>query len=105
VLWRILLTALYASAFGAAMALENAHPGMPDAPVLAIWLLAPVVGFMVGRWWVVFAVVGMIFGRAIGWDAGENDGNVVTDVVFLGLPLYLGVVLSGAWQNRRRRTV
>jgi len=34
-----------------------------------------VVGFLVGRWWVVFAVVGAIFGRAIGWDVGENDGN------------------------------
>ena len=110
-LWRVLLTVLYASAFGAVMALENFHPGMSDAPLLVIWLVAPVVGFLVGRWWVVFAVAGAIFGRAIGWDAGENDGNpafwlpyVVADVLFLGLPLYLGVVLSRAWQNRRRRT-
>ena len=111
-LWRILLTVLYASAFGAVMALENFHPGMPDAPVLVIWLLAPVVGFLVGRWWVVFAVAGAIFGRAIGWDAGENDGNpafwlpyVVTAIAFLGFPLLLGVVFAQIRDNRRHRTV
>ncbi|HEV7399657.1 MAG TPA: hypothetical protein VGN84_05245 [Solirubrobacterales bacterium] len=111
-IWRILLTVLYTGVLGALMALENFHPGAFEAPLLVIWLAAPVVGFLVGRWWVVFAVVGAIFGRAIGWDVGENDGNppfwlpyLITDIVFLGLPLYLGVVVSRLWQNRRRRTV
>lgn len=110
-LWRALLTVIYAVAFGALMAIENSNPGMSDVPLLIAWLVAPVVGFLVGRWWVVFAVVGAIFGRAIGWDAGENDGNpafwppyVVADIIFLGLPLYLGVVFSRAWQSRRGRS-
>jgi len=110
VIWRVFLAALYASAFGAVMALENFNPGMSDAPLLGIWLVAPVIGFLVGRWWVLFAVVGALVGRTIGWDAGENDGNpalwppyVVSTIVFLGIPLLLGAVLSQAWQNRRRR--
>lgn len=109
-LWRILLAAFYAVALGALMALENSNPGMSDVPLLVAWLLAPLVGFTVGRWWVVFAVVGVIVGREIGWDAGENDGNpafwppyVVTAIVLLGLPLLLGVVLSRTRENRSRR--
>jgi predicted outer membrane lipoprotein len=111
-IWRVLLAVLYACVFGILTALENFHPGMPDAPLLVVWLVAPVVGFLIGRWWVVFAVVGAIVGRAIGWDAGENDGNpafwppyVVTAIVFLGLPLLLGVVSSRAWRSRGQRTV
>ena len=111
-LWRLLLVVLYAAAFGTLMALENFHPEMSGTPLLAVWLLAPVVGFLVGRWWVLFAVVGAIVGRAIGWDAGENDGNpalwppyVVTVILFLGLPLLLGVVLARLRESRGHRTV
>lgn len=108
--WRVLLSVLYACGFGALMALENFHPGMSDFPLLIGWLAAPIVGFLVGRWWVVFAVVGAIFGRAIGWDAGENDGNpafwppyMVAAIFLVGLPLFFGVGLSQIWRDRRRR--
>lgn len=110
-IWRVLLTALYASALGALMALENFNPGMSDTPMLAAWLVAPVIGFLVGRWWVLFAVVGALAGRAIGWDSGENDGTpalwppyVLMTIVYLGLPLLLGVLFPQAWQSWRRRT-
>lgn len=111
-IWRVLLSALYAGVVGALMALENADPGMPDALPIAVWLAAPVVGFLVGRWWVLFAVVGALAGRTVGWDSGENDGNpalwppyVLTAIVFLGLPLLLGVVLSQAWRGRHRSSI
>jgi hypothetical protein len=107
VIWRILLTVLYTGLFGALMALENSNPGMSDVPLLATWLAAPVVGFLVGRWWVLLAVAGEIIGRAIGWDPGENDGNpafwppyVVSAFVLLGLPLLLGVAAA----RRRSRS-
>ena len=91
------------------MALENS-PGIPDALFLVAWLAAPVVGFAVGRWWVLFAVVGALVGRTIGWDSGENDGNpalwppyLLVTTVSLGLPLLLGVVFSQVRRNRHRR--
>jgi hypothetical protein len=106
--WRILLVALYAGIFGAVVALENSSPGMSDVPALVLWLMAPVVGFLVGRWWVLLAVVGVIVGRTVGWDPGENDGNpalwppyVVMTIIFVGLPLLLGVAASQALQSRR----
>jgi hypothetical protein len=109
--WRVLLTALYSSVLGAVMALENSHPGMSEIPLLAVLLMGPVVGFLVGRWWVLFAVIGAIVGRAIGWDAGENDGNpafwppyVLGALVLWGTPLLLGVAASQGWQSWRRRT-
>lgn len=109
VIWRVLLTVLYAGVLGVLMVLENSNPGMSDIPLLAAWLAAPVVGFLVGRWWVLLAVAGAIIGRAIGWDPGENDGNpafwppyVVMAIVLLGLPLLLGVVASEIWQSRQR---
>lgn len=108
--WRVLLTVLYAGVSGALAALENSSAEIPDALPIAVWLAAPVVAFLVGRWWVLFAVVGVLAGRVIGWDAGENDGNpalwppyVVMIIVFLGFPLLLGVISSHAWQSRRRR--
>jgi len=108
--WRILLAGLYAVAFGAAMALENSNPSMSDLPALILWPAGPVVGFLVGRWWVLFAVSGVIFGRAIGWDPGENDGNpafwppyVVMATIFTGVPLLLGVAVSQVVQSRRHR--
>jgi hypothetical protein len=110
VIWRVLLAALYAIAFGALLALENFNPEMSDMPLLAVWLAAPVVGFLVGRWWVLLAIAGALVGRTIGWDPGENDGTpafwwpfALTMAVLLGLPLLFGVALSQAWQDRRRR--
>jgi len=110
-IWRVLLAVLYAGTFGVLMALENLNPGMPDAPLLAVWLVAPVVGFLVGRWWVLFAVIGALAGRVIGWDSEANDGNpalwapyVLTTIIFLGLPLLLGVAFSQIWPSRRRRS-
>lgn len=92
------------------MALENFHAGMSDVPLLAAWLAAPLVGFAVGRWWVLFAVVGALAGRTIGWDPGENDGNpalwppyVITLVAYIELPLLLGVALSRLREARPRR--
>ncbi|HEX5713434.1 MAG TPA: hypothetical protein VFX85_08995 [Solirubrobacterales bacterium] len=107
--WRILVTALYAGVLGALMALENSS-GIPDALLLGAWLAGLGVGFLVGRWWVLVALVGMLVGRAIGWDPGEHDGvpafsppHVLTMVVFAGLPLLLGVAISGIWERRRSR--
>lgn len=109
-IWRVLLTAAYAVLFGALVALENFHPEMSDAPLIAVWVLAPGVGFLVGRWWVLLAFAGAVVGRAIGWDPGENDGNpalwppyIISSIVLFGLPLLSGVALyQGLFQNRRR---
>jgi hypothetical protein len=107
VAWRILLTGGYAALLGMLMALENFDPGMSDLPLLIAWLAAPVVGFLVGRWWVVFAAAGVLIGRAIGWDAAENDGNpalwppyVVTALALVGIPLLVGAVCSYVWSKR-----
>jgi hypothetical protein len=109
VIWRVLLTVLYAAVTGALMAYENFHPDMSSAPYAVAWLAAPVVGFLVGRWWVVLAVLGVVAGRAIGWEPGENDGNpalwppyVVTAFVSVGLPLLIGAGCSYAWRAWRR---
>lgn len=108
--WRILLTGVYAAAWGVLMALQNVHPDMSSAPLLALWLAAPIVGFAVGRWWALIAVVAALVGRTIGWDRGENDGNpalwppyVVSSVLSLGLPLLAGLALSRIlpmWRER-----
>lgn len=107
--WRILLTGLYGVALGAVMALENSNPSMSDVPGLVLWLAGPLIGFLVGRWWALFAVAGVILGRAIGWDPGENDGNpafwppyVVMAIILIGGPLLLGAAGSRALQNRRQ---
>jgi hypothetical protein len=106
---RVALTLLYAIALGAVMALDN----LDDLPVivpLAVWVLAPLIGFFVGRWWVVLAVLGAVVGRTIGWDSSENDGNpalwppyVTSTAVFIGLPLLLGVAISEMRDRRRQR--
>lgn len=108
--WRVLLTALYSCVLGAVMVLENSHPGMPGIPLFALLLMGPVVGFLVGRWWVLFAVTGAIVGRAIGWDTGDNDRNaafwslyVLWGIVLWGTPLLLGVAASQGWQSWRGR--
>ena len=72
--WRVLLTAAYAMAFGALLALDNTAE-VSNVLLVGAWLLAPVVGFLVGRWWVVLAVLGPIVGRAVGWDPSDHDGN------------------------------
>ena len=108
--WRVFLAVAYGCALGGTMALENLHPGMSDAPLLVLWLAAPVVGFLVGRWWVLLAVAGLLIGRTIGWDPAENDGNpslwwpyLVSSAVLLGLPLLGGAMLAAAYERRRRR--
>lgn len=110
--WRILLTVLYGAVFGLLLALENFHPEMSGAPLFVAWLAAPVVGFLVGRWWVVAAVLGAIAGRVIGWDSAENDGNpalwppyVVAALGYLGIPLLIGVLCSYVWRAWRRPMV
>jgi hypothetical protein len=101
VAWRALLTVLYAAAFAALMALDNYGVDVPPILAIGLWVLAPVVGFLVGRWWVLLVVVAALAGRAIGWDPSEHDGNpalwppyVLTAIAFVGAPLLLGVVLS-----------
>jgi len=106
---RVALTLLYAVVLGAVLALDN-FVGVPDILKVAVWLLAPVVGFLVGRWWVVLAVLGALVGRVIGWEAAEHDGNpalwppyVVSTIVLIGLPLLAGVAISMARDRSRRR--
>jgi hypothetical protein len=112
VIWRLLLTALYGGICGALVAYENFHPEVSSTPYLVASLAAPVVGFLVGRWWVVLAVLGVLVGRTIGWDAGENDGvpalsllHMVAAFFFLALPLMVGFVCSYAWRAWRRPLV
>lgn len=109
-IWRVLLTAAYGIALGALLALDNFESGTSDVPLLVLWVAAPVVGFLVGRWWVVLAVLGAMVGHVIGWDSSENDGNpalwppyLVTMLVYLGVPLLLGAAGSRAWRSRRQR--
>jgi hypothetical protein len=107
--WRAILTVAYAVVFGAVMALDNSE-GIPDVLLVAVWLLAVVVGFLVGRWWVVLAILGPLLGRTIGWDAADNDGNaalwwpyVVTTIGLVALPLLAGVWLSRIREGTQRR--
>ncbi|HET6998480.1 MAG TPA: hypothetical protein VFI03_07805 [Solirubrobacterales bacterium] len=102
-IWRILLTVLFAGALATTFALENFNPEMSGYPLLVVWLVGWGVGFLVGRWWAVLAVVGALVGRVIGWDPGESDGNpalwwpyVVMTIIFFGTPLLVGWVASGA---------
>ena len=104
---RVALTLLYAIALGAVTALDNIDD-LPAIVPLAAWALAPLVGFLVGRWWVVLAVLGALVGRPIGWDSSENDGNpalwlpyVMSFVLFIGFPLLLGVGIAAARDRRR----
>jgi hypothetical protein len=106
---RLQLTLIYGLALAVVMALNNIVD-LPDVALLAVWLLASGVGFLVGRWWVVFAVCGAILGRAIGWDSAENDGNpalwppyVVSTIVLVGAPLLLGVAAAMLRNDRQRR--
>jgi hypothetical protein len=110
--WRVILTALYGAVIGLLMALENFHPEMSSAPLLVAWLIAPVVGFLVGRWWVVAAVFGVLAGRLIGWDPAENDGapalsplHLLVGFAYLGIPLLFGVFCSYVWRAWRRASV
>lgn len=107
--WRVLLTIAYALICGAVMALDNSE-GISAVLLAAVGLLALVVGFLVGRWWVVFAVLGPIPGRTIGWDAAEHDGHaalstpyVVTLIGLVALPLLTGVWLSRVRDSIQRR--
>lgn len=104
----VALTALYGLSLGVVMALENVV-GIPDIFLLSVWLLAPVVGYFVGRWWVVLAIVGALIGRMIGWDSAEHDGNpalwppyVAFEIFRDGFLLLLGVGVSVARDGTRR---
>ncbi len=104
VAWRILLTAAYGVAFGAVLALHNHGTGGGDAVTAVVWALAPVVGFLVGRWWVALAFLGALVGHAIGWDPASNDGDpafwppfLVMFALLVGGPLALGAALRGAF--------
>jgi hypothetical protein len=108
--WRILLTASYTATLGTLFCLENFNPGMSSVPLVVALLAAPVVAYLVGHWWVMIALVGALVGRAIGWDAGENDGNsvfwwpyVLTTIIFVSAPLLLGLALSFSVPLRRNR--
>lgn len=75
-------------------------------------VLAPVVGFLVGRWWVLLALAGTVIGHCIGWDASENDGNpalwapyLISFVLIIGGPLMLGAAVATARRDRRRGEV
>jgi hypothetical protein len=110
--WRVLLTVLYGAVVGLLLALENFHPGMSSAPLFVTWLAAPVVGFVVGRWWVVAAVFGVLIGRVVGWDPAENDGapalsplHLLVGFGYLGTLLLLGVLCSYVRRARRRPLV
>lgn len=107
--WRVLLTVAYAAAFGAVLALHNLEPGVGEAPAIVVFALAPVVGFLVGRWWVLLAVVGPLAGHAIGWDPASNDGNpafwppyVFFLTILFATPLVIGIGLRQAWSAWRR---
>jgi|ERR1044072_2371342 hypothetical protein len=107
--WRVLLLVAYALAWGAVMALDNSE-GVSDVLFVAVWLLAPVVGFFVREWWVVLAVLGPLIGRMIGWNPAEHDGNsalswpyVVTTAGLIAIPLFLGVWLAGVRASIQRR--
>ena len=106
---RIALMLVYAIALGAFMALDNLVD-LPAIVPLAVWVMAPLVGFFVGRWWVVLAVLGAFVGQQIGWDPAENDGNpalwppyITSTLLVIGLPLLLGVAISIARDRRRHR--
>ena len=106
---RIVLTLLYAIALGAVMALGNLVD-LPAIVPVAVWVMAPLVGFLVGRWWVVLAVLGAFVGQSIGWDPAEHDGNpalwppyVTSTLLGFGPPLLLGVAISIARDRRRHR--
>lgn len=106
---RIGLTLLYAAVLAAVTALDNLD-AVPDVLPLAVWLLAPVIGFLVGRWWVVLAALGANVGRPIGWDPAENDGNpalwlpyLISSLVFIGALLLLGAAIAAARARRPAR--
>lgn len=104
---RVALTLLYAIALGAVTALDS-FDDLPAIIPLAAWALAPLVGFLVGRWWVVLAVLGGLIGLTIGWNPAEHDGNpslwfpyVTSFVAFVGLPLLVGVAIAVVRERRR----
>ena len=108
-IWRVLLVVLYAGIVGGLFTYENFHPEMSGTPYVVAALAALVVGFVVGRWWVIMAGLGVVLGRMIGWDASENDGvpalsllHVVGAFLFVALPLLVGAVCSYAWRAWRR---
>lgn len=100
-IWRVLLTVLYTVACGAGMALWNSDREVGEVVLIAVLAAGLVVGFLVGRWWVLLAVCGALIGRTIGWDSGENDGNpalwwpyVMTTIMFYGGAPALGLLVS-----------
>jgi hypothetical protein len=95
------LTALYTAACVVVVASWNGSPDLPGAATVVVLVSAPVVGFLVGRPWVLLAVFGALIGRTIGWDSSANDGNpalwepyVVWIAGLFGSLLLSGLVLS-----------
>lgn len=106
--WRILLTVVYAIACGAVFALDNLQlwPG-GEAFSLVVLAAGLVVGFLVGRWWVLLAVLGGLIGRTIGWGEDGHDGNpalwwpyIMSTVLFFGTVLVLGLLVSVGYGSR-----
>lgn len=106
--WRILLTVIYGSAFGAIVAGPEPEAGAGLVLLIATWSAAPPVGFVVGRWWVVLAFILVLIGTAIGGNPGY-DTPVATWWTFtgmamfiaVGVPLLLGVGAYRLWSRDR----
>jgi hypothetical protein len=102
---RAALALLYGMTLFGVLALDNLVD-VPDVLKIVVWLLAPAAGFLVGRWWVALALLG-ILGRVVGWDPAENDGNpalwppyIVFSLALFGLPLLAGVAAAKAREAR-----
>lgn len=100
-IWRVLLVVVYGGAWAVLAALHNGFLGL-EAPASFLWLAAPVVGFLIGRWWALFAIFGWLVGSIVGWDeqANYDQGRLVVYFyapfffVWIGAPLLRGVAVS-----------
>jgi hypothetical protein len=104
-MFRVLLTLGYAIGLGAMVVADNFNPGMSNVPMIVVWVCGLPVGFAVGRWWVLLAVVGWLVALPIGYDPADHDGNpafwlprVVVTTVLLAAPLFLGWIVR--WEGR-----
>lgn len=70
--WRILVTVFYGSVFGAIMAGPEPEAGAGLVLLISLWAAAPLVGFLVGRWWLALAFALILTGTANGLDPGYD---------------------------------